>query len=357
MEFTPATLVVGLWSWEPLSRNTGPWAQWVSRPARTPYRRGVTWLLTGGAGYIGSHVIRALQASGREVVVVDDLSTGFAARVPDGVPLIVAPLSDGATLERTMRDHRVTGVVHLAAKKAVGESMELPLWYYRENVDGLLSLLEAMATVGVGSMVYSSSAAVYGQPEQCPVVESDPTVPVSTYGETKLIGEWAVAAAARVTGMRWAALRYFNVAGAASPDLGDTSVNNLIPIVLRSFAAGQPAKVFGDNYPTPDGTCLRDYIHVADLAAAHAAAADFTEAAGDGGEAINIGTGFGTSVLEVIASVSRAVGQDVPYEVVDRRPGDPAELIAAADKAAELLGWTAERTLDDMTASAAAAAK
>lgn len=203
----------------------------------------MTWLLTGGAGYIGSHVIRALQASGREVVVVDDLSTGFAARVPDGVPLIVAPLSDGATLERTMRDHGVTGVVHLAAKKAVGESMELPLWYYRENVDGLLSLLEAMATVGVGGLVYSSSAAVYGQPEQCPVVESDPTVPVSTYGETKLIGEWAVAAAARVTGMRWAALRYFNVAGAASPDLGDTSVNNLIPIVLRSFAAGQPAGV------------------------------------------------------------------------------------------------------------------
>ena len=134
---------------ELLSGKTGPWAQWVSRPARTPYRRGVTWLLTGGAGYIGSHVIRALQASGREVVVVDDLSTGFAERVPDGVPLIVAPLSDGAMLERTMRDHGVTGVVHLAAKKAVGESMEVPLWYYRDNVDGLLSLLEAMATVGV----------------------------------------------------------------------------------------------------------------------------------------------------------------------------------------------------------------
>ena len=287
--------------------------------------------------------------------MVDDLSTGVAARVPESVPLVRASISDRALLERTIRDHGVTGVVHLAAKKAVGESVEQPLVYYRENVDGLLSVLEAMATTGVGAMVYSSSAAVYGQPDQCPVVETDPTVPLSPYGETKLIGEWAVAATANVTGMSWVALRYFNVAGAASPELGDTSVNNLIPIVLRSFRNGEPARVFGDNYPTPDGTCLRDYIHVTDLANAHVAAADLAEA-GAVAEAVNIGTGFGTSVLQVIDSTSRALDQQVPYEIVDRREGDPAELIAAADKAAEVLGWTAQLSLDDMTTSAARAA-
>ncbi len=287
--------------------------------------------------------------------MVDDLSTGFAERVPESVPLVRGSVSDRTLLEQTMRDHRVTGVVHLAAKKAVGESVEQPLMYYRENVDGLLSVLEAMKATGAGTMVYSSSAAVYGQPDQCPVVETDPTVPLSPYGETKLIGEWAVAAAAKVTGMSWVALRYFNVAGAASPELGDTSVNNLIPIVLRSFRNEEPAKVFGDNYPTPDGTCLRDYIHVTDLADAHVAAADLAEG-GAVAEAVNIGTGFGTSVLQVIESTSRALGQDVPYEIVGRRHGDPAELIAAADKAADVLGWTARLSLDDMTASAARAA-
>ncbi len=315
----------------------------------------MTWLLTGGAGYIGAHVLRSLQASGRSVVVIDDLSTGVAARVPADVPLIEGSVNDRELVTRVMRDHDVTGVVHLAAKKAVGESVELPLWYYRENVDGLLTVLEAMTDVGVTNMVYSSSAAVYGEPAQCPVMESDPTVPVSPYGETKLIGEWAVAAVAAAAGLSWASLRYFNVAGAASDDLGDTSVNNLIPIVLRSYSQGVPATVFGDTYPTPDGTCLRDYIHVADLADAHTAAAEFTERGG-AAEAFNIGTGFGSSVLEVVASVAKAVADEVPVEIVDKRPGDPAELIATADKATEVLGWSAQRTLDDMTASAARAA-
>lgn len=315
----------------------------------------MAWLLTGGAGYIGAHVLRSLRSSGRDVVVIDDLSTGVAARVPADVPLIEASISDREAVLGVMREYDIDGVVHLAAKKAVGESVELPLWYYRENVDGLLSILEAMTDTGVRNMVYSSSAAVYGEPAQSPVMESDPTVPVSPYGETKLIGEWAVAAAAKAAGLSWAALRYFNVAGAAADDLGDTSVNNLIPIVLRSYAQGRPALVFGDNYPTPDGTCLRDYIHVADLADAHTAAAEFTEA-GSAAAAINIGTGYGSSVLQVIESVSRAVGQEVPVEIGDRRPGDPAELIAAADKAADVLGWSARLGLDDMTASAARAA-
>lgn len=315
----------------------------------------MTWLLTGGSGYIGSHVIRALQVSGREVVVLDDLSTGLASRVPEGVPLIVGSLADRALVEQTLREHAVTGVVHLAAKKAVGESVEQPLWYYRENVDGILSLLEAMTATGVTNIVYSSSAAVYGQPPRSPVHEDDPTVPLSPYGETKLIGEWAVRDVAAISDLSWVSLRYFNVAGTASVDLADTSVANLIPIVLRSLSAGEPATVFGDDYPTRDGTCLRDYIHVADLATAHAAAADVTES-GSAAEIVNIGTGTGTSVLEVLRSVGRAVGHEVPYAVVDRRAGDPAELVAAADLAGSVLGWRAEKTLDDMTESAARAA-
>ncbi len=319
------------------------------------YSRGVTWLLTGGAGYIGSHVLRSLRDSGREVVVLDDLSTGIAARVPQGVPLIQGSLADRALVEETLRNHQVTGVVHLAAKKAVGESVEKPLWYYRENVDGILSLLEAMREVGVGCMVYSSSAAVYGEPPRSPVPEDAPTAPINPYGETKLIGEWATRDAAAVSGMSWISLRYFNVAGAANAELADTSVANLIPIVLRNVRNDQPATVFGDDYPTPDGTCLRDYIHVVDLADAHAAAADLVEA-GPTAEVVNIGTGQGSSVLEVIGSVGRALGRDVPYDVEARRAGDPAELVASADRARTVLGWQARHTLDDMTASAARAA-
>ncbi len=327
----------------------------MNPPLRALLSDPMTWLLTGGAGYIGAHVIRALQDSGRDVVVLDDLSTGIASRVPQGVPLVVGSLSDRALVEQALREYAVTGVVHLAAKKAVGESVERPLWYYRENVDGILSLLEAMQTTGVTNIVYSSSAAVYGQPATSPVAESDPTVPLSPYGETKLIGEWAVRDVAHVSELSWVSLRYFNVAGTASVDLADTSVANLIPIVLRSLSDERPATVFGDDYPTPDGTCLRDYIHAADLATAHAAAADVTEAGG-AAEVVNIGTGQGSSVIEVLQSVGRAVGGDVPYEIVERRAGDPAELVAAADRAGSVLGWNAVKSLDDMTASAARAA-
>src|SRR3954452_10030903 len=232
----------------------------------------MTWLITGGAGYIGAHVVRAMTEAGEQAVVYDDLSTGIAARVPADVPLVVGSTLDAERVAHTLADHEVTGVVHLAAKKQVGESVELPLHYYRENVEGLRVLLEAVTAAGVPSFVFSSSAAVYGMPDVPLVTEETPCAPMSPYGETKLAGEWLVRATVRATGLSTASLRYFNVAGAAAPELADTGVFNLIPMVFEKLTENSPPRIFGDDYPTPDGTCVRDYIHVQDVASAHVAA-------------------------------------------------------------------------------------
>lgn len=318
------------------------------------------WLLTGGAGYIGAHIARDLRASGREVVIMDDLSTGVISRVPADVTVIEASILDTNVVRRALEG--VTGVVHLAAKKAVGESVDQPMLYYRENVGGMVSLLQAMEDAGTRCLVYSSSAAVYGEPPWSPISEDSPLQPLSPYGETKVIGEWLVrdAAAARsqvstsVSPLSWASLRYFNVAGAGAPDLGDTSVNNLIPMVLDALDRGQAPQVFGTDYPTHDGSCVRDYIHVSDLAAAHVAAADLVESA-EVAAVYNVGTGVGSSVLEVMAVVSDVVGRDVGAVAVGRRAGDPPELVAAVDRISADLDWSAQRTLRDMVASAYAA--
>jgi UDP-glucose 4-epimerase len=315
---------------------------------------GSTWLLTGGAGYIGAHVLRALHAAGHDAVVLDDLSTGRPERLPDDVELLRTSLLDPdlpAVLTGLAARRRLDGVVHLAAKKSVPESVAVPLHYYEQNVGGTVALLRAVTAAGIGRVVYSSSAAVYGETGAEPVAEDHPTLPTSPYGETKLAGEWAVRRHAEAAGLRWAALRYFNVAGAASPELADRGATNLLPLVMRAAETGEPVDVFGDDWPTPDGTCLRDYVHVEDLAEAHVTAVEalLDEGAGSPG-VLNVGRTDPTSVLEVVAAVERARGRPVPYRVTPRRPGDPACVVADASRIATVLGWRPVRDIAQMVA-------
>ncbi|MFI8289957.1 UDP-glucose 4-epimerase GalE [Streptomyces sp. NPDC085614] len=316
----------------------------------------MTWLITGGAGYIGSHVVRSMAEAGERVVVVDDLSAGDAARVPAGVPLERGTVLDRAFLDRVLREHAVRGIVHLAAKKAVGESVERPLFYYHENVTGLQVLLQAAADAGVRRFVFSSSASVYGMPDVELVTEDTPCSPLSPYGETKLTGEWLVRAAGRAHGISTACLRYFNVAGTATPELADTGVFNLLPMVFERLDAGLPPRIFGDDYATADGTCIRDYVHVADLADAHLVVARRLDACAEAGETrdltLNVGRGEGVSVREIIDLVGEVTGLDVTPEIVARRAGDPAKVVASAERISAELGWKAEYDVRDMITSA-----
>ncbi|CAB4940498.1 MAG: UDP-glucose 4-epimerase GalE [Actinobacteria bacterium] len=314
----------------------------------------MTLLVTGGAGYIGAHVVRALLADGHDVVVLDDLSTGRESVVPAGVTLVRADVSDREAVEGALRAHAIDGVVHLAAKKAVGESVERPLHYYRQNVDGLLALLEAMDACDVRQLVYSSSASVYGTPLENPVDEAAALRPESPYGQTKVIGEWLMADAAVAHGLSFTSLRYFNVVGAGSVDIGDFGAFNLVPLALRAITSGQAPRIFGDDYPTPDGTCIRDYVHVVDLAEAHAVAVAHcagTQAA----SVFNVGRGVGSSVREVLSVVAEVTGSAVEPVVVARRKGDPAEVVARVDHIENVLGFTAGRDLVEMVESAWAA--
>jgi len=311
----------------------------------------MTWLVTGGAGYIGAHVVRALVQDGAPVVVLDDLSTGDASKVDPAATFVEGSVLDRGLVRKTLREHGVTGVVHIAAKKQVGESMADPLLYYRENVEGMVALLEACQAKGVDKVVFSSSAATYGLPDVELVDEDTPGVPLSPYGESKLIGEWMLRSCERAYGMRAMSLRYFNVAGAAEPELGDTGVFNLIPMVFERLEAGERPRVFGGDYPTPDGTCVRDYVHVADIADAHLAAARALEG-GAPGATYNVGRGEGSSVLEVLRVVGEVTGRDTTPDVVDRRPGDPARIVAKVDRIGEELGSTATHDLRSMVESA-----
>ncbi|ARP70510.1 UDP-glucose 4-epimerase GalE [Streptomyces pluripotens] len=312
----------------------------------------MTWLITGGAGYIGAHIVRAMTEAGERTVVYDDLSTGVAERVPAEVPLVRGSTLDADRVARTLADHDITGVVHLAAKKQVGESVDRPLHYYHENVEGLRVLLEAVTTAEVPSFLFSSSAAVYGMPDVDLVTEETPCRPLSPYGETKLAGEWLVRAAGRAAGLSTASLRYFNVAGAAAPELADTGVFNLIPMVFEKLTEGAPPRIFGDDYPTPDGTCVRDYIHVVDLAEAHVTVARALSSSPGTDLTLNIGRGEGVSVREMIDRINGVTGYNRPPVVTPRRPGDPARVVASADRIATELGWHAKYDVQDMITSA-----
>lgn len=318
----------------------------------------MTWLITGGAGYIGAHIVQETINSGRDVVVIDDLSTGIASKLPADVPLIVSNLNNEKAVEQVFNDYQITGVLHLAARKQVGESVLRPLYYWEENVGGLTNLLSSMQQHNVKNLVFSSSAAVYGQPDLSPGETISETLicnPINPYGATKLAGEWMASALAKSDNFNVASMRYFNVAGAASDELGDTFALNLIPIVMQAIRTGKQPQVFGTDYPTPDGTCIRDYIHVQDLAEAHVAAMDLVESTELGFQAINLGSGQGTSVAEVIDIIRQVTGREIVPTMVSRREGDPASLVANPALAGQLLNWRTRFTLLEMVESAWAA--
>lgn len=298
-------------------------------------------LVTGGAGYIGSHAVRALRDGGHTVVVLDDLSAGHSQAVPIGVPLVRTATHDRRMVVEMLRDHGIDAVMHFAAWLSVGDSVRDPLGYYHNNVVGSLTLLGAMVEANVKRFVFSSTCAVYGEPEAAPIVESMNTRPINAYGETKLAVERALPHVERAYGVRWIALRYFNASG-AHPDgtIGEdhSPEIHLIPRAIEAARGGPPLSLFGTDYPTPDGTCIRDYIHVCDLADAHVQALAALEG-GAASAAYNAGTGRGHSVFEVIHTVSRVIGDPVRWEAAARRAGDPAVLFASSDRLQRDLGW------------------
>lgn len=311
-------------------------------------------LVTGGAGYIGSHTVRALREAGRDVVVIDTLELGRAEAVGDA-ELVVGDIADESLVTSVCRDHDVEAIVHFAAYKNVGESMIDPGKYFGNNVAGTMHLLEAARRSGVDRFVFSSSCSVYGTPTVVPVDESQPIAPESAYAETKAMVERMLHWYDQVYRLRSVSLRYFNAAGAShDASIGEdwTYALNLIPVAIRALLTGdQELQVFGDDYPTPDGTCIRDYIHVVDLAEAHVAALDLL-ARGGATTAVNVGTGRGSSVTEVLRGIARVAGRPVPHRVVARRVGDPVSTFSDTTRSSKLLGWTARHDLDDILRSA-----
>lgn len=302
----------------------------------------MTVLVTGGAGYIGSHMVHELVDAGEPVVVLDNLSTGFRFLIPGSVPFVVGSTGDRELALKTLRQHNVSAIIHFAASIVVPDSVRDPLGYYLNNTMNTCVLLDAAVEAGVKQFIFSSTAAVYGNAETTPVREDAPTAPISPYGTTKLMSEIMLHDTAKAHGLRFVVLRYFNVAGAdpkGRTGQSTPAATHLIKVACET-ALGKRAKidVFGTDYPTPDGTCIRDYIHVSDLARAHSAALAYLRRGG-ASATFNCGYGRGASVLEVIEAVRRASRRDFPVEIGPRRPGDPAALVANVDRIRKTLDW------------------
>jgi UDP-glucose 4-epimerase len=313
----------------------------------------MSWLVTGGAGYIGAHIVRALAEAGLDPVVLDDLSSGHASFVPEGVPFVQGTILDQQLVADTLREHSAEGVIHVAGFKYAGVSVQRPLHTYEQNVEGTRAVLAAMADAGVANIVFSSSAAVYGTPDVPLVTEDLPKRPASPYGESKLIGEWLIAAqgvatAASDAPLRHTSLRYFNVVGSGDSSVYDTSPHNLFPIVFEMLIEGKTPRINGDDYDTPDGTNVRDYVHVADIAAAHVVAAQRLRAGQNVEPAYNLGSQNGLSVREIMDAVARVTGIDFTPEIAPRRAGDPDRIVATGELAARDLDWQMRHSLDEM---------
>lgn len=309
----------------------------------------MTVLVTGGAGYIGSHMALELVDRGERAVVLDNLTTGFAASVPPDVPLIVGDAGDATLVQSVIREHKVDALAHFAAKTVVPDSIGDPLDYYLNNTSTSRSLIAAALGAGVRTVIFSSTAAVYGNAEVQPVTEDSPTVPVSPYGRSKLMTEWILEDTARATDLRYAALRYFNVAGADPKTRSGQSTlraTHLIKVACQAALGQRPfLEVYGTDFPTPDGSCLRDYIHVTDLARAHILALDYLRGGGPS-VTLNCAYGKGYSVLEVVDEVKRVSGVDFEVRAAPRRAGDPAGIVATGERIRQMLGW--QPTLDDL---------
>ncbi|MFK4791125.1 UDP-glucose 4-epimerase GalE [Microbacterium sp. ZW T5_56] len=316
-----------------------------------------TWLVTGGAGYIGSHVVRALQSAGMTPVVIDDLSSGHASFVPEDVTFIQGDILDRELFVSVLREHGVSGVIHVAGYKYAGVSVRRPLHTYQQNVEATRVVLDAMAETGADKLVFSSSAAVYGTPDVDLVTEDLPKAPASPYGESKLIGEWlirdqAVATADSDKPLRHTSLRYFNVVGSGEKGLPDTSPHNLFPMVFDRLIEGHTPAIFGDDYNTPDGTNVRDYVHVSDLAISHVAAARRLDAGEPVEAAYNLGSQNGLSVKQIMDAMARVTGIDFTPEIAPRRAGDPDRIVATGELAARDLDWAMRHDVDEMVRSA-----
>lgn len=316
----------------------------------------MTWLVTGGAGYIGAHIVRCLKESGRAVAVLDDLSIGLRQFVDDDVRFVQGSIMDLDAVKTALLsgpgDTPVTGVVHCAGFKYAGESVKRPLHTFAQNVTGTQTLLAGMLEVGVDRLVFSSSAGVFGTPDVDLVTEETRTTPESPYGESKLIGEWLIRDVANISNLKHTSLRYFNVVGSGYADLYDLSPHNLFPVVLKDLTNGRTPHVWGSDYPTPDGSCVRDYVHVQDVALAHVAAAEVLESGKPLERVYNLGSGDGVSVLEIMTAVKQATGIAFEPEVLERRAGDPAKIVASGELAQRDLGWQMRHDVDSMVASA-----